>query len=106
MNDELTGDEIESVDELSEGDRITIIKDSEYQIENTGTAYKIPDGWTETDVVKVDGAVVDNITTGIGGIPEVRMSDCSDAEQSRADLVPDWCEADDVTVIRHEVDET
>jgi len=100
MQNETTGVEVESVDELSEGDSVTVIVDTHANVESTGTEHKIPDVELEDDCVRVAGAVIDDISTG-GLAGETLVSIEEDGVISQ-DSIPLWIEENGVTVIRHE----
>jgi len=104
MQNEITGVEVESVDELSEGDRITVVYDTHIEIEQTGTDYKIPETEMQEDHIRVDDALIDDISEGgFAGELMVHITECSDEEQAgAADGIPMWVNEDGVTVIKHD----
>jgi len=102
MESEYNGTEIESFDKLNEGDRVTVIKDTDINVEQTGTAYKIPETEIVEDVVVVDSAVVADISEGGFGVVTTDLTDCTDKENRQAtDLMAEWCNGDHATVIVH-----
>jgi len=99
-----SGDEIETLDELSSGDRITVIADEKYEVENTGTDYRIPESGWESDAVEVDGAIYEGTEQrGFGPSESYLLSDCPDSVQAKAsDLLGKWIDRDNTTVVRHD----
>jgi len=107
MQNEITGVEVESVDELSEGDRITVVYDTHVEVEQTGTDYKIPETKMQEDHVRVDDALIEEISKGgFAGELMIHITECSEEQQAgAADGIPMWVDEDGVTVIKHDDDD-
>ncbi len=100
------GTEVESIDELSEGDRVTVIKDKDIEIEDTGTDYKIPETEMKEDVVVIENALIDRIGEGgFGGLLQVDLIECDKSQQARGDSIPEYIDEDTITVITLEDDQ-
>lgn len=91
----IDGDEVTDTDELAEGDRVTVIADGSIEVEDVGTAYKIPDvEVTNGPVVKVEDAEILDVDTMFGAV-SIRIEGISSSS-----ALPNWINGHNTTVYK------